>query len=347
MSSLFPTAAARAAQGNALVQFPAGKCILTQQPTGRYQVTADTRRGQIQLTKGTDGILHFKWVNLSNGTVEDDRMVFGNDCKFKKVKTGRENDPKDRVYMLKFNGESKPLMLWLQNPSSSNDDELVKQVNKYLENPTAADGPANSFGTLSPNLMQLLGQRGSIPPAAPAAAPSSSTSNAPAAFGNLDLSSLLANMNAPAQPVRPATQLPPRTPALQDVITGEDIVRSGILNDPEVEAELVPLLPPGQQTSEHLQTTLRSAQLQQSLGSLTGALRNSDNFQSVMSNFQLNPADGHSQMIRGDGVGAFLNAIQAAADRETSERNNNSNSSNNDNQTNSEGNNEEDRSMNE
>jgi hypothetical protein len=262
MNSLFPTATARAAQGNGLVQFPAGKCILTQQSTGKYMVTADSRRGQIQLTKGADGILRFRWINLSNGAVEDDRMVFGNDCIFKKVKTGRANDTKDRVYMLKFHGESKPLMFWFQNPDSSKDEELVKQTNKYLENPNSA---SNAGG----DIMQMLGQRGSIPTAAPIAAPSSSSTNStPAPFGNLDLSSLLSTMsNLPtntSQQARPSTQLPPQTPALQDEITGDDVARPGILNDPELQEELQPLL-----TSE--QRAANSADQESSGSSQTNA----------------------------------------------------------------------------
>ena len=36
-------------------------------------------------------------------------------------------------------------------------------------------------------------------------------------------------------------------------------------------------------------------------------------------NFGLNPADGMTQLNRGDAIGAFLNALQAKADREKPE----------------------------
>eukprot|EP01037_Dinobryon_pediforme_P030793 gene30793-35011_t len=57
----------------------------------------------------------WQWVNLASGAVEDDRVIMGGECKFKKVKTGRDNDPKDRVFMLKFNGNPKPLMFWIRD----------------------------------------------------------------------------------------------------------------------------------------------------------------------------------------------------------------------------------------
>lgn len=336
MQSLFPSAAARAAQGNnALVQFPAGKCVLTQLSTGKYQVSADMRRGQIQLVKGSDNILHFKWIILSNGKAEDDRMVFsGTDCKFKKVNTGRESDSKDRVYMLKFASDRIPLMFWMQDPDTSKDEEVVKKVISLLANPAAAAAsgaaaPATTGSAALNDLMQqMLNQH--APSASSAAvalpvAPSSSAASAP--FGNLDLSSLLGNIQRPGSSTTAAAQQPfrqrvPATPALSDIITGEDIVRSGILDDPAVRAELMQHLPESQRTDEHLRRTVRSAQLQQSLGSLTAALRNPDNFQSVMSNFQLNPADGNDQIVRGDGVGAFLAALQAVADRQRNNANN-------------------------
>lgn len=327
MQNLFPSAAVRAAQSSTLVQFPAGKCVLTPLPTGKYQVTADPRRGQIQLTKGIDDLLHFKWVNLASGAVEDDRVVMGGECKFKKVKTGRDNDPKDRVFMLKFSGNPKPLMFWMQDPDSSKDEESVKKTNVLLDNPNAnvgASQPAalGSLGNAS-NFLSLLG-RPQIPStaAAPASGPSSSASGNAAAtpFGNLDLSSLLSTVAAAPRP--PATRPPaprvPATPNLQDVFAGEDIVRTGILNDPAVQADLVRHLPAEQQQSENLESTVRSAQFQQSLGSLSSALRNPDNLQSVLSNFGLNPADGHEQLLRGDGVGAFLSALQASANQNNS-----------------------------
>jgi hypothetical protein len=59
---------------------------------------------------------------------------------------------------------------------------------------------------------------------------------------------------------------------------------------------------------------LRSPQLRQAAGSLSGAL-DTVNSPAVFTNFGLNPADGDAAMAAGDGVGALIAAIQAAADR--------------------------------
>ena len=64
------------------------------------------------------------------------------------------------------------------------------------------------------------------------------------------------------------------------------------------------------QTDEELEATLRSPQLRQALGSLSAALQ-SDNYNSVLGNFGLDPAAGSEQMMRGDSVSAFLDAVQA------------------------------------
>lgn len=347
MQSLFPTPAARgAAQAPSLLQFNAGKCVLTPQTNGKFMVSADPRRGQIQLTKGIDGILHFKWVNLVNGNVEDDRMVMGGDCSFKRVKTGREN-VKDRVYMLKFAGNSKPLMYWMQDVENTKDEENVKKTNDLLTYPASgvaptgaaagALGAAGGLGALSglggvpgaagANWMQNWGN-GGTPTPAPAAAASTGAPAVP--FGNLDLSSLLGTLNnnaaaASRPPAVPSAPRVPPTPSLQNIVQADEIVRSGVLSDPSVQAELLPHLPAEQQTAEHLESTLRSPQLQQSLGSLTNALRNPDNLQSVMSNFNLDPAAGQDHLIRGDGVGAFLAAVQSGEDSSTANNTTNTN----------------------
>lgn len=87
------------------------------------------------------------------------------------------------------------------------------------------------------------------------------------------------------------------TPNLQDILLGEEIVRSGVLNDPEVRNELIAQLPPQQQSSEHLEATIRSPQLQQAITSLNEAVLPPDNFHNIATNFGLNPANGTEQLV--------------------------------------------------
>jgi hypothetical protein len=67
---------------------------------------------------------------------------------------------------------------------------------------------------------------------------------------------------------------------LQEVLTPEAIISSGVLNDPEVRASLI----------EH-------PQFRQSLGALTAALH-SENFNSVVANFDIDPTAGMSHLVR-------------------------------------------------
>jgi hypothetical protein len=87
-----------------------------------------------------------------------------------------------------------------------------------------------------------------------------------------------------------------------------------LMTDSATVQSLLPHLPEGQRSASELRSTLLSPQFQQALGSLTGALQG-ENFNTVFANFELDPADGQDAVVQGDGVGAFVAALQAAADR--------------------------------
>jgi hypothetical protein len=77
---------------------------------------------------------------------------------------------------------------------------------------------------------------------------------------------------------------------------------------------LLPHLPPGQQTEEHLRDILRSPQLHQAMQSLTAAL-DSEQAQAVISNLGLRSSDATTAMATGDAVAGLVAAVQADADR--------------------------------
>ncbi|KAH9125642.1 hypothetical protein AeMF1_003780 [Aphanomyces euteiches] len=89
-----------------------------------------------------------------------------------------------------------------------------------------------------------------------------------------------------------------------------------LLHDPAVQAELLPHLPETLQTPEELLDTTRTPQLQQCVGALAQAL-NTANFNGILSNFGLNPSAGQEHLLRGDGIRAFLAAIQDWANKQT------------------------------
>ena len=71
-------------------------------------------------------------------------------------------------------------------------------------------------------------------------------------------------------------------------------------------------------TSQHMSSPARvqvsSPEFQGALATLSAALQ-TNNFNSVFANFGLDPADGAEHMARGDGIAAFLHALEARARR--------------------------------
>mmetsp|Transcript_6039 Transcript_6039/g.9028 ORF Transcript_6039/g.9028 Transcript_6039/m.9028 type:complete len:291 (+) Transcript_6039:33-905(+) len=197
--SLFPTSRERGS--SPLLQFRAGKCILTQSPgTTKFQVTMDTRRGMITLSKGEDGLLSFKWAasNTPNSP-EDERIVFAGESEFKKVNTGREGD---RVYMLKFSPTQR-YMYWMQDKSNEKDEELVKRVNELILNPDApapgqpaVPGAAGAAG--QPNMEEFMNLMG--------------LGNAAGGAAGLGLAGLGARTRQPLQVPMPHTHTNPNPP---------------------------------------------------------------------------------------------------------------------------------------
>ena len=283
-------------------------------------------------------------------------MIFPDELKCLKVKTGREND---RIHLLKYNTGQQFLMFWMQDKSSDKDKEIHKKLNDLLHNPataTVASSSGAGGGRLgSEQLMQMLGMQ--MPPVPPAVATTTSSSAAanPAnnLLANLDFSSLLsANQSAgqssssssSSSTAAAATTTIPLSSqnnnrrqllGLEDILTADSILDTGIMNDPEVVASLLQYLPEEQRSEAYLEETLRSAQFFESLRMLSHALQ-SDNFNSVMMNFNIDPAPGMQHLIRNDAIGAFIAALQATVDaQKSSESNSSSTDSNNNNNNNS------------
>jgi 26S proteasome regulatory subunit N13 len=136
--SLFPQAQRGAEPaGQVAVQFRAGKCTMSSvQSNGKYMVTSDPRSGRLSLSKGGDGLMHFKWTNTVTNKVEDDRIVFPGEYTFKKVKTGI-TEGNNRVFMLRYQSGEQRLMYWMQDKTDEKDEENVKKMNDFLLNPNA------------------------------------------------------------------------------------------------------------------------------------------------------------------------------------------------------------------
>ncbi|XP_063320790.1 proteasomal ubiquitin receptor ADRM1-like isoform X1 [Pelmatolapia mariae] len=170
--ALFPSmvSGSRASSSKYLVEFRAGKMNLK-----GNTVTPDKRKGLVYIQQSDDSLIHFCWKDRTTGNVDDDLIIFPDDCEFKRVTqctTGR-------VYVLKFKAGSKRLFFWMQEPKTDKDDEYCRKVNEYLNNPPipgasgsgggghelsalgGEGGLQNLLGNMSHNqLMQLMGPTG-------------------------------------------------------------------------------------------------------------------------------------------------------------------------------------------
>ena len=92
------------------------------------------------------------------------------------------------------------------------------------------------------------------------------------------------------------TQQRPVAVPLNFVLNNEKVKE--LIEKPEIQAELLPMLPEGMQTIEELRATLVTPQFQMALRRLSAACM-SGQYNDIMSNFQLNPADGAEHLMQG------------------------------------------------
>ncbi|KAM4842681.1 proteasomal ubiquitin receptor ADRM1 [Thomomys bottae] len=150
--ALFPSLVpgSRGSSSKYLVEFRAGKMTLK-----GTTVTPDKRKGLVYIQQTDDSLLHFCWKDRTSGTVEDDLIIFPDDCEFKRV----AQCPSGRVYVLKFKAGSKRLFFWMQEPKTDQDEEHCRKVNEYLNNPPMP-GALGASGSGGHELSALGGEGG-------------------------------------------------------------------------------------------------------------------------------------------------------------------------------------------
>ncbi|XP_047462944.1 proteasomal ubiquitin receptor ADRM1 [Mugil cephalus] len=151
--ALFPSlvSGSRGSSSKYLVEFRAGKMNLK-----GNTVTPDKRKGMVYIQQSDDSLIHFCWKDRTSGSVDDDLIIFPDDCEFKRVNqctTGR-------VYVLKFKAGSKRLFFWMQEPKTDKDEEYCRKVNEYLNNPPIAGAPGSGGG--SGHELSALGGEGGL-----------------------------------------------------------------------------------------------------------------------------------------------------------------------------------------
>lgn len=88
-----------------LVEFRAGRMNLKDR-----MMHPDNRKGFLYVYQSDDSLMHFCWKDRTSGAIEDDLIIFPDDCEFMKVSqctTGR-------VFVLKFKSSSRKLFFWMQ-----------------------------------------------------------------------------------------------------------------------------------------------------------------------------------------------------------------------------------------
>ncbi|XP_076765388.1 regulatory particle non-ATPase 13 isoform X2 [Xylocopa sonorina] len=146
--ALFGNNASRGTPKN-LVEFKAGKMTMK----GKM-VYPDIRKGQLYVYQSDDSLMHFCWKDRVSGYVEDDLIIFPDDCEFKHVpqcKTGR-------VYLLRFKSSNKKFFVWLQDLKTDKDEEYCRKINEVLNNPPTHQPGSQRSGCINPegDLQNLL-----------------------------------------------------------------------------------------------------------------------------------------------------------------------------------------------
>mmetsp|Transcript_55460 Transcript_55460/g.82172 ORF Transcript_55460/g.82172 Transcript_55460/m.82172 type:complete len:443 (-) Transcript_55460:192-1520(-) len=161
-----------------IISIKAGKMEHVLQPNGKYMVSPNPRRGEINLlwsaatTSGTsagsssnNGTLKFEWRDRRTRATDHESTIFPEDrCTFSKIDTGRNND---RVYLLQYANSERRLFFWMQEKSNDKDEDQCQKFQRFLKEPAtcaaAANGeenPAATPASASSNAMDLSGIAG-------------------------------------------------------------------------------------------------------------------------------------------------------------------------------------------
>jgi hypothetical protein len=333
-------AASQPQQPEALISFKAGKCEMKLQDDGKYYVTADTRRGQVNLRYNTDNALTWEWFDRREQQVVD-TVVLKEDQPLKLQRAAVPTPDVDKVYFYKLEDEYK--LIWLQDKDV--DPELISKVNDILSKPkkpveetTSTSATNNAGGVSAPspgnastssastttrqvdalsNILENLGmpqqQQGA---AGTGTAAGGGTAGQQQQLTLADLQGVMAGLQQQAAAAAPAA-------SLADVVTPQAI--TDLLADEAVRDRLLQELPEEQRTVEHLEENLRSPQVQQTLRSLTAALQPDDagsmeGYHSVLANFNMDANAGHATLTQTNNpIEAFLECVLASVQKEGEE----------------------------
>ena len=179
---------------------------------------------------------HFCWKDRTTGTIEDDLIIFPDDCEFKKVEQCKDG----RVFLLRFKSSNRKLFFWLQEPNSEKDDDHCRRINELLNNPPSSGGSGGGNGGTrgegsdlqymlnnmsQQQLMQLFGGVGqmgglsSLLSSINRTGGNRTTSSTPASAARSTAAGAAAVTSTPANSTQPATPRAPRKETNSDEST--------------------------------------------------------------------------------------------------------------------------------
>jgi hypothetical protein len=309
-----------------LVSFKAGKIDLEwSAATQRFQCQPQPQRGDVQLHWNRETqLLEWQWYDRRDKIVVDSFPVTTSSSTFERVML--DDDAKhrdDRVYVWTHDAGAYR-MYWMQSQDDSQDDEIVAKINQYLTDPASANPEPNAAATSAVETQQVdalssILQNLGMPPASAASSPPQAQQQQPSQQLTLaDLQGAMAQVAATTTSSSSTSRT--REASLAQIITPAAIAT--LLEDESVCNRLIPLLPPEQQSREHLQENLSSPQVQQTLRSLTAAIvpddtGSLDGLASVLANFQLPSAN--LTVAQQQPIQAFLQAVLESVQEENKE----------------------------
>ncbi|TFK40600.1 proteasome complex subunit Rpn13 ubiquitin receptor-domain-containing protein [Crucibulum laeve] len=283
-----------------LLAFKAGRAF---RRDGSNIIEPNPTKGAIVLSNGEDGLLHFIWRNRTTNVDEEagdemDLILFPSDATFTKV-----SQSSGRVYVLKFSSSNQRHFFWMQDASSTRDQEFADNVNGLLQDPeyelvwnTAASSfqPQASSSTQGASSHRSSGSNFQATPEQLAA-----------------LQAALTTMSA-------STTQQESDLSLTDILTPANL--TPLFNThPELISTLFPHLPPDlpvPPSADAIQRIIHSPQFRSAVSSFDQALR-TGLLGGLVRGLGL-PDEA------GTGIVPFLRAVQEQADRENSEDGSNS-----------------------
>jgi len=268
-----------------LLAFKAGRAFRRE---GTNSVEPSPTKGAIVLQSGDDGLLHFLWKDRSTNEVEEDLILFPSDATFVKVSQSSWG----RTYVLKFSSSNQRHFFWMQDASNSKDEEFVRHLNQFLEDPEYIPvwdtRPTASTSISQPSTSSQ------------AAAGPSQVVATPEQLARLQ--SLLASMSGNTAGAEPEL-------ALTDILTPTNL-NPLFISHPDLIPALFPHLPPDlpmPPSPEILQRIINAPQFRSAVRSFDQALR-TGLLGNLVTGLGL-PDEA------GTGIEAFLRAVQEQAAR--------------------------------